>query len=130
MRIVLRIAIILAAALVVAGATLALSQTGLLSSVRGAGREGFERGGATGEARQGDATERPIPQDGERRFERGQLPAGRGGRGQGGLNAFAVAPLVKNLGIMLGITAVFAVANSAYRGVKRRHMALSTSTST
>lgn len=119
MRILVRVAIILAAALVVVGATLALSQAGLLSAARigGPGRAGFRPGNAQAEGRQRNEAERPMPQDGERRFDRGQFPAGRE---MGGLNAFAVAPLARNLAIMLGITVVFAVVNSVYRAVKRR----------
>jgi heme A synthase len=102
-----RIVIILVAALVVAGATVAFSQSSLASSMfaRG-GREGFEG----------------------RRAVEGQLPAGqfpgnfeRRGRDEafGGINLFSLGPIIKDVAIMGGITIVVIIAAVALRAGKR-----------
>jgi hypothetical protein len=101
-----RIAIILLAALVVAGATLALSQSTLTSSLLGqAGRGRFEGGRGEHQMPAGQPTSN---------FER----HGRD-EGMGGISLFALGPIIKDVVIMGGIAALVIAATLLLRAGKR-----------
>ncbi len=106
-----RIAIILFAALVVAGATVAFTQSALASTLLGtAGRAGFE----------------------QRHFERqsasGELQAGQQSgnfehrghdEGMGGISMITLGPIIKDVAIMGSITALVVAATLLLRAVRR-----------
>lgn len=111
MKTIGRIAIILFAALVVVGATVAFSQSTVAASMfsRG-GRAGFERREFERAVPQGESPEGQFPGNFERR--------GRG-EGAGGINVFAIGPIIKDVVIMGAITAIVIAVTVMLRNGKR-----------
>jgi hypothetical protein len=115
MKTIARIVVILLAALLVVGATVAFAQSSLASSVglfggRGPGQgEGFGRG----EFEQG---QRPARGQSDQNA-RGVEPRGDFER-DGGINIMGIQPLVKNLVTMIGV--IFVVAGIGYVAKKTR----------
>ena len=116
-RICARICAILAAALVVVGITLVLSQTGVLNGLGAGGpvRAVFERGqrpnlaegSASADDRNGD---RPALRGG---FQRGE-------RQGGGITLFAIGRLIRNFAIISVIVVVGVLVSMLSRVVRRR----------
>ena len=111
-KVIVRTAIILAAAGIVTAATVALAPSLVSAGGRGRFEGNFEgRRPPTGAAAEfGDADEAgQLPNFGEGRGEgRGAGRGERGGRDSFSLSARAVQPLLKNFGIMAAITLPFA----------------------
>lgn len=109
MRVITRTLIILAAALVVVGATMAYASSGLAGGPASfeRGRGGFERQPPPGSHAGG------RPESGDRR-------AGFGDHHEGGRGLFAAAEMVKNLVIIAAIIAVVALLSRLTRGLRPR----------
>ncbi|MCL5999783.1 MAG: hypothetical protein M1546_27525 [Chloroflexi bacterium] len=128
LRICARICAILAAALVVVGMTLVLSQTGMLNSLGAGGPErgAFEQGQRPNPS-EGDAAQdgSDVPADdrnGDRPGARGGFRGGlqRGERPGGGVALFAIDTLIKNLAIISIIVVVGVLVSMVSRAVRGR----------
>jgi len=129
MKILARIAAILAAALVVVGATVALSNAGALNGLLNAGRfEGVRAVAQRADAAPGEfARGEGRRQQFDRAFEQGRPGAGRPlnfegnfERGRfGGFSLFGAFELARNLAIVLLIVAAAVVLTLIWRRLKR-----------
>ncbi len=109
MKTILRILILLAAAMVVVGATLLISRTTWGANLLGGDGRGFERRFESGGL--------PSPQGafGEGNFDNRPGLQGRMDReGRGGLSAFTWTSLLKNLGIVAAIAVIYALLDKIF----------------
>lgn len=129
MKTVTRIIIILAAALLVSGATFAFGQTSQASTIINSlsGRSGFEQRGAgrqrpTGMTLPQDQAQGQVQGQSQGQTSSMQPPAGfegRGGGEMGGFNIAGIGPVLKNAGIMLGICIVLIAVSLVWRALRR-----------
>jgi hypothetical protein len=112
MKTLLRIVVILVAALSVIGATIAFSQSSLASALisAGPGRVDFQNGPPPSRT-QGNTALAPA--------DREQFPGGPDRGGNGSLNLSGAMPLVKNLAIIGIIVILFVALTSTFRVIRR-----------
>ncbi|MBI5563800.1 MAG: hypothetical protein HY870_02820 [Chloroflexi bacterium] len=120
MKIIVRISIILVAALVVVGIAGALNSVGAFSNLEPLGREGFEGGRPFGREFNG-----PLPTDGARpKFEQDGFQRGGFGRSEGdreergGASLFDLSGIGRNLLIMTIITIVIVLASRTLKQLR------------
>jgi hypothetical protein len=115
-KIIIRTLIILAAAMVVVGATMAYASSGFAA---GSGRDGFDRRPPAGFA-EGSGPPGFIPGgEGARPEGFGDRPDGPGGR-EGGRGAFGASELLKNVAIIAVIIAVVSLLSRLAGGLRRQ----------
>jgi hypothetical protein len=112
MRTLLRILVILIAALSVVGATVAFSQSSLASTLIGAGpgRGDFQQGPPPSQM-QGNTAVAPA--------DRGQFPGGPDRGGSGSLNPNGAVPLVKNLAVIGIIVFLLVAMTNTFRVIRK-----------